>query len=553
MSSLHGITVKYALQLDCFKGAKLVAGQDGLERIITSVNVMEVPDILSWVKEGEILLTTGFSIKDDRFAQEQLIPELAEHGLSALAVKPKRYLDELPPAMIKAANDLSFPLIELPPHASHPNLLQGIYAELVNRQASLLKKTAEVHEKMMGVLLKGGGLEEIVHTLSHLVDNPVVIYDSEGKVLAASLNAESQLSYTIDFPPRDVQKLRVKRETFLIDGENKRGVICPVVGANTLYGQIAVWEQKQPLREIDLIAIGQASALAAISFLQQKTVKSMESKYRNELLFDWLQGKIFSVEELNHRASLVGWDLENNFVLQVIDIDEYSQVVSRAKRSASALYKIKDQIQRIISKVMEHGRDYYILGERGSIFILLIRIKASWSSRAIKEKAREMALLLQAEFNLVEPKISCSIGIGRYYKELLDLKYSYEQALKAIEIGRAIKGKGSVTNFEDLGIYRLIYHSDQEETTGFLNDIFMPLQKYDQLHHTELVPTLEVFFKCNGNLSRMAREMYTHYNTVVYRLDRIKELTGIDLDDPEQRLNLQVALKIAMMNDPSPV
>lgn len=551
MASLHGITVQYALSLDCLKGSMVVGGKDGLGRLITGVNVMEVPDILPWVQEGQLLLTTGFSIKDNQEAQEKLIPELARRGLAGLAFKPKRYLDAVPAAMIAAADVSSFPLIELPPEANHPGMLQGIYSELVNRQVSLLKKTVEVHEKAMAVLLKGGGLEQIASTLAQLVDNPVAIYDQERVALTVAFgDTEQRHSGCPDnLPaPDSLDKGRIKWEKFTVNQEQYRGVLCPIIGGSTTYGLIAVWEQKRPLRDIDLIAVEQAATLAAMTFLHRKTVQAVETKYRNELLYDWLGGEVEQVEELIHRAKLVGWDLENSFALLVIDIDEYGQVVSKARRIADSLLKVKEKVQRAIIRVMDRWRDYFIIGDRGSSFVLLVRVKASWSDRSIKERAREVASLLHAELGQAVPKLSCSIGIGRFYPNLLDMKESYREARQAIDIGRSVKGKGEITGFEDLGIYRLLHSSTSNELKQFAREIFVPIQAYDREHHTELVPTIETFFRCNGNLSRMAREMFTHYNTIVYRLERVQEITGVDLNDTEQRLNLQVAMKVAQMD-----
>lgn len=547
MLNFNGITVRSALTMDCFKGTKLIGGKSGLDRIITSVNVMEVPDILPWVQEGELLLTTGFSIKDDQFAQERLIPELAKKSLAGLAVKPKRYLDYVPPAMIEAADAESFPLIELPVDASHPNLLRDIYSVLVNRQAAILKKTVDVHERTMDVLLQGGGLDDIAETLSQLVDNPVVIYNSEGKELAHAGGNGGLGMFPVDLPECELRELRIKRIAFQVGEKTISGVLCPIVAASTLLGQMLIYEENGPSREIELMFMEQVSALAAIRILHQKTVRTVETKYRNELLFDWLQGGITTLDELSHRASLVGWDLGGRFVLVVIDVDEYEQLVSSDRDSANILHKSRYRVERIITRVMEHWRDYYILGERGSKFILLLRVKSTWKKQTIKQKIKEASLLLQKKFCSMEPKIQCSIGIGRQYSGLLEMKYSYQEGLKAIEIGRVIKGKGNITDFEELGIYRLLYSSERSEMDEFLHEIYFPLQHYDQEHKTELVKTLKMYFRCGGNISRIAREMYTHYNTVVYRLSRIQEIAGIDLDDPEQRLNLHVALKIALI------
>lgn len=83
-----------------------------------------------------------------------------------------------------------------------------------------------------------------------------------------------------------------------------------------------------------------------------------------------------------------------------------------------------------------------------------------------------------------------------------------------------------------------------EELEDFYKTTLKPLVDYDEKRSTELVKTLEAYFTCNGNLTKMSENLYTHYNTVLYRINRIKEITGLNLDDPNDRLNLEIALKI---------
>lgn len=551
MPTLHGITVRHALSLDCMQGARVVAGGDGLERIITSVNVMEVPDILPWVKEGQLLLTTGFSIKDDLAAQEQLVPDLAKRGLAALGFKPKRYVDRIPEIMIQEANAHSLPLIELPPEASHPQVLQGVYSELVSRQASLLKKTAEVHEVIMSVLLGGGGLADVAETLEQLVDNPASIYDTEGELLASSPQAKeiTGAGGSPSLPPRQLQELKLKRHELPLGNAKCSAVMAPVVAGSRLYGQVIAWEKNRPLKQFDLITLEQAATLSALVILNHRAVQSVETKYKNEFLYDWLRGDMESAAELIQRSETLGWNVEGSFILLVIEIDGYDGMLSGSRRDREATFKAKEKIQRVVCRAMDRRHDYYILGDRGGYFVLLVRAKAAWSDRAAREKAREVAVTIQQDLKAMLSKVSCSIGMGRFYQDIMSIPRSFQEARKAVEIGRRIRGDGQITHFDDLGVYRLLYHVDQpEEMEKFARETVLPLVEYDYQHGTDLVPTLEAFFGCNGNLSKVARELFAHYNTVLYRLERIKEVAGVDLDDPEQRLNLQVALKIMRMN-----
>src|SRR5438552_2544935 len=117
------LTVREALTIDSLQDVKVLAGSEGLGRNITCVNVMEVPDILQWVRGGELLLTTTYPLKDAPLSLSDLIRVLNDKGLAAIAIKPHRYLDDIPDEILRIADELAFPVLELPHDASFVDLI----------------------------------------------------------------------------------------------------------------------------------------------------------------------------------------------------------------------------------------------------------------------------------------------------------------------------------------------------------------------------------------------------------------------------------------------
>jgi len=127
------------------KSARVLAGAAGLGRTVRYVNVMEVPDILDWVKPDELLLTTAYPLRDDRAGLADLVPRLADRGLAGLAVKPARYLDAVPQVMLTAADRLGFPLLELPAETVLADIINAVLGLILNAQALRLERSAAVH------------------------------------------------------------------------------------------------------------------------------------------------------------------------------------------------------------------------------------------------------------------------------------------------------------------------------------------------------------------------------------------------------------------------
>jgi PucR family transcriptional regulator, purine catabolism regulatory protein len=188
----EGVALREALKLGPFVRARVVAGAAGLDRLVSQVNMMEVPDILPWVKPQQLLLTTTYPLRDNPAALSALVPGLAERGLAGLAIKPARYVDAIPQVMIEAADRLDFPLIEMPAETSFDEVVNAVLGSILNAQAMRLQRSAAIHDRFTRIVLSGGGLREIAQALSELVDRPTGILDPDGTVLATSAGAARQ-------------------------------------------------------------------------------------------------------------------------------------------------------------------------------------------------------------------------------------------------------------------------------------------------------------------------------------------------------------------------
>jgi purine catabolism regulator len=140
---------------------------------------------------------------------------------------------------------------------------------------------------------------------------------------------------------------------------------------------------------------------------------------------------------------------------------------------------------------------------------------------------------------------SVAAGIGRNAQGIEAIRLAYRQASMALAIARDLYGGTRSLRFEELGAERLLFHLiGYPELATYRHDMIGPLEDYDRKHGADLTRTVEVFLACHGNHARAARELHLHRNTLLYRLERATELLGKDLDDPETRLAVQLALKV---------
>lgn len=136
------------------------------------------------------------------------------------------------------------------------------------------------------------------------------------------------------------------------------------------------------------------------------------------------------------------------------------------------------------------------------------------------------------------------VGVGRLVRKMSDFPTSYREAQDALFIASITDDSSLVRHYNDLGVWRLLLRTGEESELQRFSDYYLsPVARHDREHQTGWLATLETFLDHNGNLRATARALNLHRNTITYQIERISQLLAQRLDDPEVRLNLQVALR----------
>lgn len=191
------------------------------------------------------------------------------------------------------------------------------------------------------------------------------------------------------------------------------------------------------------------------------------------------------------------------------------------------------------------NKDYVIsVGERDSV--LVKEIKPNYDMRDIEKMARSIADTISSEFFT-----KVSIGIGTVVDNIKDLSRSYKEAQVALEVGKVFDTEKDIISYDNLGIGRLIYQLPTSLCEMFLQEVFKkgPLESLDR----ETLVTIQAFFENNLNVSETSRKLFVHRNTLVYRLEKIRKLTGLDLREFEHAITFKVALMVKKYLSSKPV
>lgn len=179
----------------------------------------------------------------------------------------------------------------------------------------------------------------------------------------------------------------------------------------------------------------------------------------------------------------------------------------------------------------------FIININETDIALVKEIKSSISEKDINKLASSIVDTLSGEFYT-----HCVVGIGTMVSNIKDLARSFKEAQIALEVGKVFDTEKSIVNYNNLGIARLIYQLPTTLCEMFLKEVFKR-GSIDSLDHETLF-TIQRFFENNLNVSETSRKLFVHRNTLVYRLEKIKKITGLDLREFEDAIIFKVALMV---------
>jgi purine catabolism regulator len=441
----------------------------------------------------------------------------------------------------------------------------SVQRDLLLTQIEIYERVQEIHNALSRTMIAGKGLDDIAAVLANLVHNPIVIENDRFEVLAwHNDGAEPDLvrqdvleagrvpSHVLEVLARHgvLQRISTESRPFRVSPIHQLSmqtrVMAPIRVGNIRYGHISISESNQPLGELDLMAIEQAATLVALQFSMQQTIRERGQRLEENLVYDILFSQDQTETVIRQRASFLGYSSAPYYVIVLIDVDDFSSVIERERWDEPVVHSIKESLAQRVRGSLASKERPALMASGGDAFIVLYPLHEDESLDNVRGYAQRM----QKELSDADPRLTFSVGIGRICDNMRDLFHSHRDAQSAVSAGRIARGGNSIAIYNELGIFSLLAHSkDKTLLSAHLERTVGHLIEYDAERGTELVKTLRVYLHNGGNKTQTASNLFVHLNTVKYRLRKISELTGADLDNSDDVLNLHVGLKIAEMNN----
>ncbi|HET7339075.1 MAG TPA: PucR family transcriptional regulator ligand-binding domain-containing protein [Candidatus Dormibacteraeota bacterium] len=537
--------------------AKLIAGADGLDRQVEWVRLMETPEIQP--RAGDLMFTTGFPIKDDVTAQIGLVERIAGAGGAGLVVRPLPYLRQVPDEMVTEADRLKVPLFTIPSDVQFVDLMAPLLERIINAEHWRLKRSMDIHRRFTELVLDGKGVNEICRTLADLLESAVVVEDASFHLLAhAGGSADPHRKETIArqgtpqrvlFDPqiqrvlREVEAKRgpVKVPAFPHLGMSRERLIAPIFAANQVLGYISILDHPPQNEELAFMAIEQAALVLALSIAKERELSEVEGRVRGEYLEDLLHGTYGDEAAAQRRARHLGYPLHGVHIVVLVDIDDFRGFNKARQISEDAIQALKREFLRRVTAVVRTTYPRALLQGRSDQVVALLPL----GTEAADHQARSHALGLQIRQAIADwkPGFTVSVGFSAPIEAPSGVASALREVTSVMESLARFKRWGQVVAVPELGLTGLLAAISDERLVDYSRRHLGPLIEHDGARKGALVATLRAYLE-TGEQQQAAQRLRVHPNTLRYRLDRIREITGLDLEDPETRLNLSVALRV---------
>jgi PucR family transcriptional regulator, purine catabolism regulatory protein len=419
----------------------------------------------------------------------------------------------------------------------------GTLVAALQAQNDALRQLVSIHDRLGALVLQGADVGSVTRMLSDVVGRRVLLLDALLQVVAVAPVSEhftwapgqGWVRAVLAILARERRPLRVPpMQDF---GVEASCVLAPVALGDAILGYLALLAENDELLgpgdDLDLQIVQHAANVYALSMMRERMAAEVARQLKDELFEGLLSGRPQDEQVARERAMRLGYNPEVVYRVMVVRTSR-SQYADDGPELLAQRRRLLEHLTEFLSR---RSPGAFATSHEDELVVLM----------PDSDDALELGRVLVRQAGVLGPDWQVSLGVGDACASASAIAGSYAQARRALDIASRFYPVGSrdVVLFEDLGLYRLLFHvSDPGELTGFTEQVLGALLEYDQRHNADFVRTLGTYLKNNGNLQATARELNLHVNSVTYRMQRVQAIAGLDLERSEDRLLAQVALKI---------
>lgn len=533
-----------------FQNAKVLAGQAGVERNVTSVNMMDAPDIVDFLKRDELLLTTAYALKDNVSGLERLVAGMAKQGCAGLGIKTKRFFSDIPVSVLRIADEFQFPIIELPLEHALGDLLTQSLSFILEKHTTELRHSIQAHQEFTTLLMNGGGLVDILGQLERMLELPLAVFDHNAELVGASPSMTpiqigritavvEQVSYAQSHHTGTVHVCLV---TTLGEEEGPELRLAPV-RADQKHGYLAtLGSGPAAVSPLAQLTIEQATNVIAFESMKRRAVRERSRRYKNEFFSDFLENKVSSEQEVINRGKPFRLKQHTAYQCIVGKMDPTPQRSSANKpvTDATGPFERDHMYELMKSELRRQGIDF-VMCTKNDQAVAVVYLDADFPntpdmSNCIKDLQIRM---------MKRAAIAPSFGLGERVSRLMDIPRSYSKAIRALDAGFRANKRQFIQDYQTMDMQDLLSIIPQKDLHDYYDSTLGALLDADAQERANLTMTVLAYLDHQQNVAETAKALYVHRNTVLYRLQKFEALTGRNVREAGEALRVHLALAVA--------
>lgn len=529
MKDFSQLTVGDILGRRHFEKAAVIAGEEGLTRIVKWVHVVEVTNIHNLLNGKELILSTGVAWKDNEELFVSIIKQLIEHGAAGLCVEMGTYMSDIPIEVIQIANQNQFPIIIFREQVPFVDITQDIHALIINQQYRKISDLENYSQSLNKRLLSTESHEDILQFIFAALEVQIIFrLKAQDYEFVPEISQNDQKSI--------IQELENRNKEV-----NEHLAFSPIHLFGQEYAELYIYSKDIPITEFDLLILDRTSTALAQHLLRDLFVEEKKRAEEFEWLNGWLDGE-HQLESINEY--LMTHEIKPKTTEGVVLI---SKLLSYKEKSNQDVTYIKLLFRSIFE---QNGFITLSVEKRNEIIFILLNNRPK---NNIKDRAkRAISAIDDSEFMRRKSSTQIFMAAGKFIEQLTEIHKSYLTAKETLRIQQEMKKKVTYHFYEDLHLYRLISQMSKHiNLQELVLEYLQPVIQNDQKYNGKLLETLKVYLECNGSKQETANKLFIVRQTLYHRLQKLENLLGNDFMEHEKRIALEFMLLVTDYLSPS--
>jgi sugar diacid utilization regulator len=394
-----------------------------------------------------------------------------------------------------------------------------------------------IHERLTRIVVDGAELATVIGALGEITGKDVAVVGFEGTVIQAGAVWLADLLRASR--RRRLPRVGATASTLGPDSQGRHAIAVKIRSAGFEWAELGVASEPQP-PVLDVLVAEQAATACAVLLARQDAVAAAVRRLESEFVWDLLEGRVGSEAEALVRAHQLARDLPAAARVVLLSSGFPSGQAGIDRPAPDQLERSSLGLTHSMAELLDSHGLHARYGRRGQVLAVIIPDPRSLDeTRLLCGEMLELARRVGSRVLL---------GVSSPVNSITGYPAGYRQALYAMHASSSSDASASL--FEDLGVLQfLLEPAHRADLDGYVRQMLGPLIDYDREHGSHLVDTVAAYLRCNCHLQRAAAALYVHHKTMSYRLARVSALTGLRLDDQEDRFRLHLALKILSLQD----